>query len=195
MPRRMQLGPKMMQVPPSDARTKLRHAHGSFRTKHIDQCNMKLRSLYLSTVCSLVFVFGCAHSPAGRDVQSTIVKEQIASRKLSQEEVGRLVALADHGDGEAAFRLYSHFALGEYNAELSQKYLHRSVELGWPAALYLFAFQKWTNQENPDVDEVFGLVSRAVKQGYPDSKGLLQEVTKAKQDGVVPRRSKLRFFP
>ena len=46
-------------------------------------------------------------------------------RIFSREEIVALVRRERDGDGEAAFALYSHYSLGDYNERLSEKYRKR----------------------------------------------------------------------
>jgi len=150
--------------------------------------------LLICALCGMGILAGCASSgESNADKTSTHVVE-MSGRKLNAAEIRSCVKWTDSGDGAAAYALYSHYALGDYNDQLSRKYFKRALELEYPAALYMEAFMVWSRQESPDMDYVERLVRRAMELGYSDEKSVLGEVLAARESGVIPRKTKLRFF-
>src|SRR5690606_17231566 len=91
------------------------------------------------------------------------------------------------------------------NSRLGERYLDRAVELEWPVALFNKGFHIWSKEEDPDVDLALQLVRRAIELGYKYARDyggktvtendLLGEIQRAKETGVIPRRSNFRLFP
>ncbi|MEX0291680.1 MAG: hypothetical protein AB3N10_10205 [Allomuricauda sp.] len=151
------------------------------------------------TIIFLVLVAnsGIGNTPGKETAEDDdIVELRFAAPKKPKSEINDLKRKARKGDGEAAFALFGYYALSvEGNAKKAERYFQIALECKYPNALYNKAFDIWVYEENPDIKLVESLLREAMKRGFVDERGLLDEVLEAKSSGKIPNNSKFRYFP
>lgn len=110
---------------------------------------------------------------------------------LNETELAELTALAESGNGKAAFRLSVHYGMGVGNAEMALKYEQLAFDLNYPPAVYDKAISLWNKYTNrfykgPPIDkeEIRALIIRAENLEYPDEYKILEKLDKFEPHSV-----------
>ena len=149
---------------------------------------------------------GCSNG-SQRSHDPDVVVLSFKGEKKSNAELRDLRRRARDGDGQAAYQLFAYYGLGRgENARLAERFFEIAVELEWPPALYAKAVRIWDWENDPDLNQVFDLASRAIELGYkhegvvrgpeyPDEgvslgneRDFLERVKQALEAGEIPPR-------
>jgi len=132
-------------------------------------------------VCIFILIeVGCSSNNLGPNGGSIVVHRFGEGAVLTNAQLHENIDRANHGDGEAAYRVWAHYAIGspkpgKKEIENAQKYFDLAVTLEYPPALYTKAVILWNSGKAEPV-EVLKYLKRAIELGRPDTDNLLPEV-------------------
>ena len=123
----------------------------------------------------LTFVFCLSVAVAPAFCQTAVHGNQDLRLSTSQTEEFEQMALA--GDGQAAHKLYQHYALTQQNHEIGEYWLTVSAENGFLIGQYKLAIILSKSESQRDQKRAVFWVRKAVEGGYQPAQKFLDELS------------------